>query len=145
MAIRLRHLRDPRPSIAVAVPFSGFYVSAAYFLTGEHVERRTLVRPRRPLIPTSPGQIHGAGAWEAVARVSELSLGEKVFTSGFADRNLWANSAITTEFGVNWYWNEFFKIYAFWLHGEFDDPVLIRPGKFQREADMFWLRFQLWF
>jgi len=133
-----------RPS-PVAVPVSGFYVTGAYFLTGEHVESRTMLQPRRPLIPTSKGQIRGPGAWEAVARVSELRLGEKVFTSGFADPNLWSNSAITTELGVNWYWNEFFKIYAFWLHGEFGDPVQFRPGGFQKNADMFWLRFQLWF
>ena len=33
----------------------------------------------------------------------------------------------------------------FWLHGEFGDPVQFRPGGFQKNADMFWLRFQLWF
>jgi hypothetical protein len=33
----------------------------------------------------------------------------------------------------------------FWLNGAFGDPVLFRPGDFQRFADMFWLRCQLWF
>ncbi len=130
---------------SVPVPVSGYYVTAAYFLTGEHIESRTMIRPRRPLIPTSKGQTRGPGAWEAVARVSELRLGGNVFTAGFADPNLWSNSATTTEVGVNWYWNEFFKIYMFWLHGEFGDPVVFRPGGYQRTADMFWLRFQLWF
>ncbi|MFO0891292.1 MAG: porin [Isosphaeraceae bacterium] len=133
-----------RPS-PVTVPVSGYYVTAAYFLTGEHVESRTMIRPRRPLIPTSKTQSRGPGAWEAVARVSELRLGESVFTGGFADPNLWSNSALTTELGVNWYWNEHFKIYMFWLHGEFGDPVLTRPGGFQQTADLFWLRMQLWF
>jgi phosphate-selective porin OprO/OprP len=133
-----------RPS-PVAVPISGFYVTAAYFLTGEHVDSRTMVQPRRPFVPTSRDQVRGPGAWEAVARVSELRLGENVFTAGFADPNLWSNSAITTELGMNWYWNEFFKIYAFWLHGDFGNPVLFRPGGFQRTADLFWLRVQLWF
>ena len=131
--------------VPVAVPVSGYYVTAAYFLTGEHVENRSMIQPRRPLVPTGSGQIRGAGAWEAVARVSDLRLGEKVFTGAFADPNLWSNSAITTELGVNWYWNKFFKIYAFWLHGEFGEPVIYRPGGFQKNADMFWLRFQLWF
>ena len=130
---------------SAAVPVSGYYATAAYFLTGEHVESRTMIQPRRPLLPTGPGQTRGLGAWEAVTRVSELRLGEKVFTGGFADPNLWSNSALTTEVGVNWYWNEFFKIYAFWLHGEFGDPVSFRSGGSQRTADMFWLRFQLWF
>jgi phosphate-selective porin OprO/OprP len=78
-----------------------------------------------------------ARRWQAVARVSELRLGEKVFTSGFADPNPWSNSAGTTELGVNWYWNEFFKICAFWLRAEFGDPVLFRPGGLQKNADMF--------
>jgi phosphate-selective porin OprO/OprP len=133
-----------RPS-PVAVPFSGFYVTAAYFLTGEHVDARIMVQPRRPLIPTGRGQVRGPGALEAVARVSELRVGESVFTGGFADPNLWSKSAVTTEVGVNWYWNEHFKIYTFWLHGDFGEPVVFRPGGFQRSTDMFWLRCQLWF
>jgi hypothetical protein len=43
-----------------------------------------MLRPRRPLIPTQKGQVRGLGAWEAVARVSDLRVGEKVFTAGFA-------------------------------------------------------------
>jgi phosphate-selective porin OprO/OprP len=60
--------------------------------------------------------------------VSELRLGDKIFTSGFSDPNLWSNSAVTTELGMNWYCNEHFKIYMFWLHGEFGEPVMFRPG-----------------
>jgi phosphate-selective porin OprO and OprP len=127
------------------VPFSGFYATGGYFLTGEHVERRTRVNPLRPLIRTDPADRRGFGALEAVARVSRLSLGDEVFKAGFADPSLWSNSAITTELGLNWYWNEYVKIYTFWLHGEFGEPVLYRPGGFQKTADMFWLRFQLYF
>ena len=130
---------------SVQVPFSGFYVTGAYFLTGEEVERRSRVTPLRPLVPARKGAPIGPGAWEVVGRVSELRLGEKIFTAGFADPNLWSNQAITTELGVNWYWNEYIKIYAFWLHGDFGNPVLYRPGGFQKTADMFWLRFQLYF
>ena len=77
--------------------------------------------------------------------MSELSIGEKIFTAGFADPNLWSNQAITTELGLNWYWNEYVKLYAFWLHADFADPVQFRPGGLQNSADMFWLRFQLYF
>jgi phosphate-selective porin OprO and OprP len=129
----------------VQVPFSGFYVTGSYFLTGEHVAQRTRVYPRRPLIPTNKGDRRGPGAWEVVSRVSELRLGEQIFNSGFADPNLWSNQAITTELGVNWYWNEYVKLYVFWLHGDFAEPVMYRPGGFQKTADMFWLRFQLYF
>jgi len=127
------------------VPFSGFYVAAGYFLTGEEVERRSRVTPLRPLVPARKGAPIGPGAWELVGRVSELRLGEKIFTAGFADPNLWSNQAITTELGLNWYWNEYIKMYMFWLHGEFADPVQYRPGGLQKSADMFWLRFQLYF
>ncbi len=127
------------------VPFSGFYVAGGYFLTGEQVERRSVVNPLRPFVPTQKGGPVGPGAWEVVGRVSELRLGEKVFTSGFADPNLWSNQAVTTELGLNWYWNEYIKMYIFWLHGEFGNPVEFRPGGFQKSTDMFWLRFQLYF
>ena len=46
---------------------------------------------------------------------------------------------------MNWYWNEYVKVYLFWLHGAFGDPVQYRPGGLQTSADLFWLRFQLYF
>jgi phosphate-selective porin OprO/OprP len=136
---------SPAHPSSVQVPFSGFYVVGGYFLTGEQVERRSRVTPLRPLIPAKQGDPIGPGAWELVGRVGELRLGEKIFTSGFADPNLWSNQAVTTELGLNWYWNEYIKMYAFWLHGQFADPVQYRPGASQKSADMFWLRFQLYF
>lgn len=127
------------------VPFSGFYVSAGYFLTGEQVERRTRVRPLRPFVPLKKDDPRGPGAWEAVARVSRLRLSEKIFTGGFADPNIWSNEATTTELGMNWYWNDYVKFYMFWLHADFADPVQYRPGSLQKSADMLWLRAQLYF
>ena len=47
--------------------------------------------------------------------------------------------------GLNWYLNEYLKVYMFWLHGDFGDPVLYRPGGYQKTADMFWLIMQLYF
>ena len=114
---------------SVQVPFSGFYVVGGYFLTGEQVERRSRVNPLRPFIPTRKGDPRGPGAWEVVGRVSELRLGEKIFTSGFADPNLWSNQAVTTELGVNWYWNEYIKMYMFWLHGDFGRPGPVPPRR----------------
>jgi phosphate-selective porin OprO and OprP len=133
-----------RPA-ATQVPFAGFYVSGGYFLTGEQVEQRSRVYPLRPFLPTERGHGIGPGAWEIVSRVSQLTVGDKIFTSGLAEANLWSNQAITTELGLNWYWNEYVKLYTFWLHADFADPVQFRPGIFQKSADMFWLRFQLYF
>jgi phosphate-selective porin OprO/OprP len=134
---------NQRPE-SVRVPFWGFYVTGAYFLTGEHVAQRTRVRPLRPLIGKKGDPI-GPGAWEIVGRFSTLNLGEQIFTGGFADPNLWSRQAATTELGLNWYWNEYIKIYMFWLHGHFGDPVFNGPGSFMKSDDMFWLRFQLYF
>ena len=133
-----------RPT-STQVPFSGFYATAGYFLTGEQVERRTWVDPLRPFVPLSRNLPRGPGAWEAVARVSRLGLGDQIFKGGFADPNLWSNSAITTEVGLNWYWNRYVKVSTFWLHGAFGEPVTYRPGDRHNNADMFWTRFQLYF
>jgi phosphate-selective porin OprO/OprP len=138
------YARAARPE-SVRVPYGGFYVTAGYFLTGEEIERRTRVKPLRPLIPVDKDEKRGPGAWELTGRVAQLKLGEEVFTSGFADPTIWSNRATTTELGVNWYWNEYIKWYAFWLHGEFGNPVQFRPGRLQKTADMFWLRCQLYF
>jgi phosphate-selective porin OprO/OprP len=136
---------SPTHPTPVQVPFTGFYVAGGYFLTGEEVEQRSRVTPLRSFIPTKKGEPIGPGAWELVGRVSELRLGEKIFTAQLADPNLWSNQAITTELGLNWYLNEYAKMYMFWLHGQFADPVQYRPGGLQKTADMFWMRFQLYF
>jgi phosphate-selective porin OprO/OprP len=135
----------PTQASSTRVPFAGYYVAGGYFLTGEHVERRTRVYPRHPLIPTGSGQERGWGAWELTGRYSRLSVGDEIFTGGFADPSLWSDAASTTELGLNWYWNEYIKIYAFWLHGQFGDPIQSSPGVFLDDADMFWLRFQLYY
>jgi phosphate-selective porin OprO/OprP len=130
---------------SVEIPFSGFYVAGGYFLTGEEVERRTRIKPKRPLIPVDKDQPRGLGAWELAGRVSQLEVGDKVFTGGFADSKLWSNSATTTELGMNWYWNEYLKVYMFWLHANFGDPVTVTAGQPQKSADMLWVRCQLYF
>lgn len=135
----------PARASSTRVPFSGFYLAGGYFLTGEQVQRRSRVYPLRPLIPTRAAQRRGLGAWELAARLGRLGLGDEVFTGGFADPGRWSGSATTTEVGLNWYLNEYLKIYAFWLHGEFGEPILYRPGGFVGAADMFWLRFQLYY
>jgi phosphate-selective porin OprO/OprP len=135
----------PTQLTSTRVPFGGFYVSSGYFLTGEEIQRRSRLYPLRPLLPTSKTQKRGIGAWEVVGRFSELTLGDEVFTAGFADRAAWSNSASTTEVGLNWYWNEYIKWYAFWLHGKFGDPVLGADGQYHDDVNMLWLRCQLYF
>ena len=115
---------------SVQVPFSGFYVVGGLFpdRRGGRAAEQGHAAAARSSRPGKAAPI-GPGAWELVTRVSELRLGEKIFTSGFADPNLWSNQAVTTELGLNWYWNEYIKMYMFWLHGEFADPVAVPPGR----------------
>lgn len=128
------------------VPFEGYMVQAFYFLTGEQITRRVnVVRPRN-LFGFNDGRF-GWGAFEVHSRFSALNIGHNVFTSGFADPNLWSNNVYDIDVGFNWYLNYYTKIYFDWQHAVFGSPVYNRPGPggFQTTSDLFWLRFQLFF
>ena len=125
------------------MPLSGYYVSAGYFLTGETMDRRTQVEVKRPF-DLRKGK-RGTGAVELAGRYSAVALGPEVFTAGFADPNLWTDRAATLDLGVNWYLNNYTKIYFDWEHAEFATPVLYRVGGLQRTSDVYWMRFQVYF
>lgn len=125
------------------VPLSGFYVSGGYFLTGETVERRTAVKPLKPF-SLKPGK-RGWGAFEVQGRYAQVGLGDEVFTAGLTDPNLWSNSARVADMGLNWYLNQYIKIYFDWQHSEFGQPVLFAPGREQLTSDLFWARIQIYF
>ncbi len=129
---------------SVESPVSGFSVAAGYFLTGETVQRRTIVEPKRPF-----SLKHGAfapGAVELVARYNTFNIDENVFTGKLADPTKWSNSAWGTNVGINWYLNRYVKIYLDWQHSEFGSPVFYAsPNKRSIANEMYWLRFQFYF
>ena len=125
------------------IPIESFYVTAGYFLTGETVSGRGVVRPVRNF-DLRHGKL-GPGAVELVGRYNPLNIGRQIFTSGLADPNLWTNQLYTFDLGVNWYWTQFIKLYLGWQHAGFGDPVLFAPGRMQATSDQFWLRFQIYF
>lgn len=127
----------------VRVPIEGYYIAAGYFLTGETVSRRTQVQVLHPF-SLKPGE-RGLGAFELQARYSALNLGRQVFAGGLADPRLWSNSAQTFETGVNWYLNQYTKLYVEWHHTDFGDPVIYRRGIFHQSSNMFWIRLQIYF
>ncbi len=129
------------------VNFSGYNVTASYFLTGEQVTRRVnMVQPRRPFnFDFLKGGSFSPGAVEAFARYSTMDLGRNIFTAGFADPNLWTNHVWATDVGLNWYLNFYLRVYLDWQHAEFGNPVSIAPGKFSSTTDLYWLRFQVFF
>jgi phosphate-selective porin OprO/OprP len=125
------------------VPVQSYYVMAAYFLTGETVSGRGVLRPNKNF--DLRGGKFGLGALELVGRYDYLSIGKEVFTNGLADANLWTNQLYTLDLGVNWYWSQFIKMYIGWQHAGFGEPVLFAPGKSQLTSDQFWLRWQVYF
>jgi phosphate-selective porin OprO and OprP len=129
------------------VNFSGYHVTASYFLTGEQLTRRVnIVKPRRDFnFEFFKGGAFSPGAWEAYARYSTLDIGSNIFTAGFADPNLWTNHAATTDIGLNWYLNFYTRVYFDWQHAMFGNPVSVAPGRFSSTTDLFWLRFQVFF
>jgi phosphate-selective porin OprO/OprP len=129
------------------INFSGYHVTASYFLTGEQLTRRVnVVQPRRDFtFDFLKGGTFNPGAWELFARYSTFEVGRNIFTGGFADPNLWSNHVWTTDIGANWYLNFYTRIFFDWQHSEFGNPVTVAPGKFSSTADLFWLRFQIFF
>jgi phosphate-selective porin OprO/OprP len=127
----------------VRIPLHGWFVQAGYLLTGETIRDRTLIQPLRPF-DLREGRF-GLGAWELTARFSQLDLDSRVFTAGLADPTLWTNHAKLVDVGVNWYLNQFIKVYFDWEHAIFGQPVLSTTGRFREQNDLFWVRTQLFF
>lgn len=140
----LRYAKNKNAPASVDMPVSGFSVAAGYFLTGETVQRRTIVDPKRPF--NLKKGAFALGAIELAARYSTFDIDNSVFTGKLADPSLWSNRAWATNAGVNWYLNRYVKIYLDWQHSEFGNPVLYAtPGKKALTNEMLWLRFQFYF
>jgi phosphate-selective porin OprO/OprP len=76
--------------------FSGFYVFASYFLTGEHrVYDEGAFGRVKPAVNFHPTK-GGWGAWEVAARYSHLDLNDNAIQGGEED---------DFTFGLNWYLN----------------------------------------
>jgi phosphate-selective porin OprO/OprP len=127
----------------VHIPISGWFVQSGYILTGETIRDRTLIQPLRPF-DLRKGRF-GLGAWEVAARYSQLDLDSRVFTAGLANPHDWTNHAKMVDVGLNWYLNQFVKVYFDWEHSMFGSPVLSTDGAFRRSNDLFWVRTQVYF
>jgi phosphate-selective porin OprO and OprP len=127
----------------VKVPVEAFSVQAAYLITGETLNERTLIDPIHRF-DLRPGKF-GLGAFEPFARYSYMDIDPTVFTSGLADPNLWTHRLGLVDVGMNWYINRGVKVYLDWEHPMFAQPVLTNPGHFSRSNDIYWLRLQLYY
>ena len=136
----VRQQRTPDPRAADRATSAQAY----YFLTGEQIKRRVDVTPNRNFTIRN-GRITGPGAIEVHARFADFNVGHDVFTAGLADPNLWTNQVYAIDTGVNWYLNQYTKIYFDWQHSIFGNRVFNGQSAFHKAADLFWLRFQLFF
>lgn len=140
----LRYAPNARALTSVDIPTSGISAAVGYFLTGETLERRTVVEPLHPF--NLGRDKFGLGAWELVFRYSSMELDRTAFDSGLANPEFWSNRAWITNLGVNWYLTRYIKVYIDWQHTEFGDPVLFDlPDSRQLTNELFWLRLQLYF
>jgi phosphate-selective porin OprO/OprP len=137
------YARSSNPFNRVNLPVSGWYVQTGYFLTGETVAGRGMLKPKRDFSLKASNR--GPGAIELTWRWSTVSLGQQVFTAGLADPNLWTNNAALMDLGVNWYPTQYIKMYFGWQHAMFANRVVIDPAQFQQTNDMLWARFQVYF
>jgi phosphate-selective porin OprO/OprP len=135
-------------NLPVHVPTSGYFVQAAYLITGETLRERTAIDPINRF-DLRPGKF-GLGAFEPHVRYSEMFLGRQVFNAGLADPNLWTNHVQLVDVGLNWYLNKFVKVYFDWEHAIFASPVLAAVSSngrvaFQNSNDLFWVRMQFYY
>jgi phosphate-selective porin OprO/OprP len=131
------------PLTRVRVPIQSYYVQAGYFVTGETVSSRGVVKPLRNF-DLRPGKF-GLGAFELAARYNPLNFGNQVFKAGLSDPNLWTNNLYTIDLGVNWYWTEYIKVQLFWEYACFGNPVTYAPDRFQTRSNEAIIRFQIYF
>jgi phosphate-selective porin OprO and OprP len=83
-----------------------FQVAGSWLVTREKKSYKSVV-PRRGLENASNP---GFGAWELVARFTELNVDPTAFAAGFADPTKSARAARAWVVGANWYLNFFTKL-----------------------------------
>jgi phosphate-selective porin OprO/OprP len=127
------------------LPVEAYYVQASYLLTGETRSSVGIVLPNNPVRFGRGDGWTGTGAWEPFVRYEYLDIGREVFSNGLSDPNLWANRVWQTHVGINWHLTQYFKLYIDWNHSEFNQPIIFAPNHREKTANLFLVRFQLFF
>ena len=115
-----------------SVNFSGWYVYATWYLTGESRAAAYQTYPKEYVLPSGFGQIRilnpwsagGWGAWEVAARIDEINFNSGGFlvadlASGFNNppniRNIQGGRETNLTFGLNWYPDKGVRFMANWV------------------------------
>ena len=131
----------------VNIPFEGYHVTATYLLTGE--ERQTFsqfISPTRPFDPLHP--LASPGAYELVARVSHLQVGDEIFAPGnlrLANPKTNSHAATELTLGYNWYLNSHVRMQFNWEHAWFQEPLTLGTNAIFRQTNAALIRFQIIF
>ena len=120
-----------------------YYVQAGYFITGETVSGRNVVKPLKDF-DIRKGKF-GLGAIELAGRFNALNLSKNIFSAGLADPNLWTNNLYTVDMGFNWSLSQYVKFSFDWQHAVFGNNVQYNATSQQKTSDLFLARFQLYF
>ena len=110
------------PSDATAEPdFSGYYLQAGYFITGES---RGYRKPQGCFDTLKPkenafGQENGLGAWEVAVRTSSIDLVDDGVDGGELD---------DLTFGVNWYLNPNTRVMTNYVLADLDPTGAVPDG-----------------
>jgi phosphate-selective porin OprO/OprP len=109
--------------------FSGYYVEASYFLTGEQRKYKRANAWFDRVKPTSNylGKEGGTGAWQIAARYSHIDLSDSGISGGELD---------TVAAGLNWHLNPNTRV--MWNY-VFADP----SDRYSGQASIFQMRFQI--
>ncbi|MCK6447690.1 MAG: OprO/OprP family phosphate-selective porin [Planctomycetes bacterium] len=130
---------------AIDATTRGWYVSAAWMLTGEE-KGFGPAKPARPFTveresSAAPG---GHGAWQLAARVGELRLDGELVDAGLVAPNGFADRVLSFDCGVNWYATNHVKAMLHVVHTEYAEPIVI-DGESESSESALVLRLQLHF
>lgn len=111
--------------------YHGYYVSAGYFLTGEHRPYKKSAGTFDRVKPLKNfRQDGGWGAWEVAGRYSHLNLNDGRFHGGKLQN---------VTLGLNWYLNPNVKVMWNYIHSMLDHPA---GGDNSDRANIFMMRLQ---
>lgn len=135
LSVQSEYIRsDVDTQLGGDLTFDGYYVQAAYLLTGEHRPYRhdsgrfENPKPKNPFKLKGEGK--GWGAWEVAARYGAVDLNDGPIRGG-------EHTSLTL--GVNWFLNQNVKIAANYIHNEIDHDL------YKGDFDVLQTRFQFEF
>ncbi len=135
--------QDMVGTTAAPISLRGYYVSATWLLTGEAKSWGTVV-PATPFLleDPRPGQAGGSGAFELVARFSELDLDDDLVNLGLLPMATFPGRVRTFDLGLNWFLSTHSRVLMHYVHTDYADWIT-RSGRMRSGEDALLVQFQL--